>query len=300
MRVQRSIEAFIRHCVEERGLSINTITAYRQDLAEFVRRFNAHAELSQIAGVQIVEYTTHLSKIRLLKPATVKRRVACIRTFFRWAVEQRLRPASPFDEVSLRIRIPDRLPRCLDRRETRSLMAHRSDFGRTGGIAISLLLSTGMRVGEIANLPRSAVDCESGRIRITGKGDRERIVFVTNKHLRKELASFLSRQWREDHRLVLTSEKGQPMSSRAVRRLVARVGHAAGLQRRITPHMLRHTAATLLLEAGTDIRFVQRLLGHRSIVTTQIYTHVSDAALKAALTRSDFLASFVSPSQDDQ
>jgi site-specific recombinase XerD len=294
MRVLLSTKAFIRHCVDERGLAPHTIAAYTQDLDEFLRRINGGSELSRVTGVQIVDYATFLTKVRGLAPATVKRRVACIRAFFRWAVKQRLRATSPFDEVSLRVRIPERLPRCLDSHETRMLMKHRADYGRAGAVAIALLVATGMRVSEVTNLATASVDCDSGQIRITGKGDRERVVFVTNRHLLRELAGFLATRRHAGYGLVLTTDSG-PMSSRAVRRLVARVGRSAGLHRRVTPHMLRHTAATLLLEAGTDIRFVQRLLGHRSIVTTQLYTHVSDAALKDALVRSDFLASYLEP-----
>lgn len=133
-------------------------------------------------------------------------------------------------------------------------------------------------------------------MRILGKGNRERTVFVTDRGLREELCGYLvSRHGTAappDRPLLLSEDRNRPVSAAQIRSAIAELARTAGLTRHVTPHMLRHTAATMLLESGTDIRFVQRLLGHRSILTTQIYTHVSDRALRAAIARADILGNF--------
>jgi integrase/recombinase XerD len=152
-----------------------------------------------------------------------------------------------------------------------------------------LLFSTGARVAELSAIKVADVDAEQGVIRIVGKGDRERRVFVPNDAIRSLLTRSIGAgaTRRQPDEPLLRLSAGKPASAAAIRSRVARLALDAAITRRVTPHMLRHTAATALLEAGVDIRFVQRLLGHRSIATTQIYTHVSDVALRSAVTAAD-------------
>jgi integrase/recombinase XerD len=214
---------------------------------------------------------------------------------FGWLVRRDVLSFSPFAKTELRIRVPARLPRCLDARDLRKLMRARSALGPECALAVGILVSTGIRIGELASLRLCDIDPD-GRLRIFGKGSRERTVFITDTTLRRELAAFISvRHGRAAERSdcpVLVDERGRRFSAARIRAAIASVAREAGLARRVTPHMLRHTAATMLLESGTDIRIVQRLLGHRSILTTQIYTHVSDRALRSALSRADILGHF--------
>ena len=296
MRVSTAIDAFLRYCAEEKQLAPNTINAYRQDLAEFRRDVAGSRHVDAIGAEDVLSYRNRLSAERRLSPATVKRRLACLRALFAWLARRDVLDHSPFAKTELRIRLPARLPRCLDTRDVRRLMRHRAAQGPDCALAIALLLATGMRVGELAALRLGDIDVIAGRLKIFGKGSRERTVFVTDARLRDELRTYLAarhggmKQCAESRLLV--DDRTRPLSAARIRNLVARLGRAAGMGRRLTPHVLRHTAATMLLESGTDIRFVQRLLGHRSIVTTQIYTHVSDRALQAALTRANVMAHF--------
>lgn len=289
MRVSAAAAAFLRYCAEEKHLAPNTINAYRQDLAEFERHVGQRQTLSSLGASDILAYRNALSANRKLAAATVKRRLACLRAMCAWFVRRDVLEASPFAKTELRIRLPARLPKCLDAGDVRRLMRNRLRCGEAYGLAVALLLVTGMRIGELATLRTSDVDASEGRLRILGKGSRERTVFVTDPRLREELRTYLSA--RRDGRL-LQDGRGLPLSPARIRQALLALGHLAGLTRRITPHMLRHTAATLLLESGTDIRFVQRLLGHRSILTTQIYTHVSDRALQTAIARANVMAGF--------
>lgn len=296
MRLSAATEAFLRYCTEEKQLAPNTVNAYRQDLAEFRRDVGGSRHVHAIGAPDLLTYCNRLSAERRLSPATVKRRLACLRALFSWLVRRDVLDNSPFAKTELRIRLPARLPRCLDTRDLRRLMRHRAAQGPDCALAIALLLATGMRVGELAALRVGDIDAAAGRLKIFGKGSRERTVFVTDARLRDELRAYLAARHgaMEDYAesRLLVDERTRPLSAARIRHAITGLGRTAGVRRRLTPHMLRHTAATMLLESGTDIRFVQRLLGHRSIVTTQIYTHVSDRALQTALARANILGHF--------
>lgn len=295
MRVSAAADAFLRYCTEEKHLAANSIAAYRQDLTEFKRSGAALRPVDEVTSSDIVAYRNRLSSDRRLSAATTKRRLACLRAMFAWLVRRDIIDTSPFTKIELRVRLPAQLPRCLDSQDLRRLMRHRMVRGADFALAIGLLLATGMRIGELVELRIGDVDTPGGRLRIFGKGSRERTVFVTDRQLREELRSYISSRRGAGAQMtdrLLVDDLGRCLSAARFRSTLARLARTAGVLRRVTPHMLRHTAATMLLESGTDIRFVQRLLGHRSIVTTQIYTHVSDRALRAALMRANILGNF--------
>lgn len=284
MTTDEAGKAFLEHCDKERHLARNTLGAYAQDIAEFARRFG-DTDLTDVAGRDLVDYAAHLSGARALAPATVKRRLACLRSMFRWLVRRSFLEVNPFASVEIRVRVPERLPRCLDNTDMALLSRAANTAGGTLGLGTLLLLVTGMRVGELASVRLCDVDPDRGVIRIVGKGDRERQVFVPEGRvldlLRQQVCLRGGRHFLET--TLLAGCNGHAARAASIRSRVKSLSRSAGLRRTVTPHMLRHTAATALMEAGIDIRFVQRLLGHRSISTTQIYTHVSDRALRAAV-----------------
>ncbi len=158
-------------------------------------------------------------------------------------------------------------------------------------VAVTMMLTTGVRVGELVGLKVDDIDVDGGSVRVMGKGRRERVVYLTDQWHRSLMQSYL--RTREElgptHPLCLVNTNGDQLTTAAVRARLAKSSTRAGLDRRVTPHMLRHTAATQLIESGVDIRFVQRLLGHASLSTTEIYTHVSDEALRRAVTGAEVL-----------
>jgi len=237
-------------------------------------------------------YAQWLSETRLLAPATAKRRLACLRALFGWAERQGLIETSPFRTAEVRIRLPKRLPRCLTAAELRALFSGRKDAPPAIALGILLLFTTGMRVAELCALRVADIDLDRRTLRIRGKGDRERQVFLVSSEVVAELRLYLRDQKLRDAAAstLLRAAAGGGLSTDRFRAGLRKVAKAAGLARRITPHMLRHSAATSLLEAGVDIRFVQRLLGHRSISTTEIYTHVSDERLKQVVVKANTLA----------
>jgi integrase/recombinase XerD len=278
---------FIRHCQSIRKLSPHTIRAYELDLNRFSQFLGKRASVATCDKTVIHNYVRHLFDVRSLKESSVKRHLATLRSLFHWLEEDGDSIEDPFRGARIRIRMPKRLPRVIARADLRRLLLHApphafSDL--TAYVATELLFATGMRVSELAGLLDAAVDIEDGTITIIGKGNRQRRVFLPDdlKSLIRDYRTARDRCASADTFLV--NSRGEAASPQMIRRLVRLHGERSEVRDRVTPHMFRHSVATYLLEEGVDIRYVQRLLGHRSISTTEIYTHVADAALKVRIT----------------
>lgn len=280
--------AFIRHCQSIRKLSAHTIRAYDLDLSRFTHFLGRRAVVTSCDKSVIHDYVRHLFDVRSLKESSVKRHLATLRSFFHWLEEEGAGVEDPFRGARIRIRTPKRLPRVIARGDLRKLLVHeqpRTLSDLTALVATELLFATGMRVSELATLLDAAVDVDDGTITIIGKGNRQRRVFVP-----EDLKSLLVDYRIARDRCATTADtfrvtsRGEAASPQMIRRLVRVHAERSSVRDRVTPHMFRHSVATYLLEEGVDIRYVQRLLGHRSISTTEIYTHVADAALKVRIT----------------
>ncbi len=287
MLFRDAASTFIRHCQSIRKLSPHTIRAYELDLARFSQFLGKRASVATCDKTVIHNYVRHLFDVRALKESSVKRHLATLRSLFHWLEEDSDGIEDPFRGARIRIRMPKRLPRVIARADLRRLLLHApphafSDL--TAYVATELLFATGMRVSELAGLLDAAVDIEDGTITIIGKGNRERRVFLPDdlKSLIRDYRTARDRCASADTFLV--NSRGEAASPQMIRRLVRLHGERSEVRDRVTPHMFRHSVATYLLEEGVDIRYVQRLLGHRSISTTEIYTHVADAALKVRIT----------------
>lgn len=282
MTIKRLCVLFTRNC-RTRRLAPNTLIAYAADLKDVQTYFGDDSDLDYVLG-RFEHYVEHLRRSRL-KASTLKRRIAVLRSLMNWAENTALLEVSPFRSMRIDLpRSPEALPRSLNGDDCAKLLTFRFPTHAIG-VAVALMLVTGIRVGEMQSIRIQDCDFTSGRIRIKGKGARERCVFVADVVLRAELLQLAGRRRRGP--LFLTA--GRPLTSRQFRDALHSARKQLCITRRITPHMLRHTAATALVEAGTDIRIVQRLLGHASITTTQIYVQVADLALERALARANIL-----------
>ncbi|HEY6140376.1 MAG TPA: tyrosine-type recombinase/integrase [Thermoanaerobaculia bacterium] len=286
MRIDRACEEFLRDCANVRKLSVHTTRAYRIDLARFASFAGAAKDVASFDRAVLIQYVEHLFAEHHLKESSAKRHVASVRSLFRWLEETGHVTEDPFRGARVRIRLPRRLPRVLSRAELATILEHPAsgDFGSiTARVAAELLFATGVRVAELAALRDGDIDLAAGVITILGKGSRQRRVYIPDAEIRELILAYRrARDARErESDAFLVNSRGGAASPQYIRRLVRQLGEKAALTRRITPHMFRHSVATYLLEEGVDIRYVQRLLGHRSIVTTEIYTHVADAALKS-------------------
>jgi integrase/recombinase XerD len=214
--------------------------------------------------------------------------MACLRGFYKDLVRAGALQQSPFASLEMQLPRAKSLPRGLARGDAARLAAAGSHICRrrngttaekSFAAAVLLLLSTGLRVGELVQLRPIDFDPDSGGLHVCGKGRRERRVFVVDERLNEALVLLASRKGATS----LLSVDGQLWTTQSVRRSLRRFAKAAGVEAHVTPHMLRHTCATLLLEDGVDLRFLQRLLGHENIATTAIYAHVGDVGLRTAL-----------------
>jgi integrase/recombinase XerD len=285
------------------------VRAYRGDLNCFLHVVGNTSELVDFSENWIEKAVQAWSGDPLIKVTTVKRRAACIKVFVRWLFRRRLISFNPMERIQLEIRIPKRLPRNLHTEEIRKLVASkpegmnetkdqpavflpRSEWDKlTARLAIEVLFLTGLRVGELVKVSMADFDHKLRQVRVLGKGSRERHVSFPDEvtpnrlHAYRELAK---QRFNLDGKTALFfNGLGKPANEQYIRRVIRAFAEDANLERRVTPHMLRHTAATQLLEAGLDIRYVQRLLGHASITTTEIYTHVADHVLRAEIAKAN-------------
>lgn len=287
MRISEACDTFIRHCRSVRKLSEHTSRAYRLDLNRFALFVGAQTPVADFERTTLQAYVEHLFSEYRLKEVSAKRHIASLRSLFRWLEDEGHLAADPFRGARIRIRVPKRLPRVLSRAELVALLHHcnvPNDFGSlTMRVAAELLFATGVRVAELATVRDVDIDVGAGVISIVGKGNRQRRVYIPDGETSELVARY--RDMRIERGFApasfLVNSRGGAASPQFIRRLIRKLGEHVALARRVTPHMFRHSIATYLLEEGVDIRYVQRLLGHRSIVTTEIYTHVADAALKS-------------------
>lgn len=297
-RISGAIEDFLDHCRISKRLSANTLRAYETDLTDFLRNMGKDALVTSIDRDRLRHYARTLFDAKGLKESTVKRRMAALKVMFRWLERDEIIELSPFHRLELSIRLPRRLPRALSVDEMRRLLnaAERDlTYGHDEVVmhfAIICLFVTGLRVGELAGVGLAEVDSRESSILVRGKGNRERRVFLTGGDAIQALNTYLTARDKvatASERLLISATGGD-VTPQFIRRKLASLGKRARIERRVTPHMLRHTAATQLIEAGVDIRFVQKLLGHASIATTQIYTQVSDSSLRDTMERAGTLA----------
>lgn len=284
---EKMTAAYVGRLKTTRDPSDHTIRAYTSDLRDYLG-FVGSAKLCARQGDTILAYARHLATERLAAPRTLRRRMACLRGFYKDLVRSGALRQSPFATLEMQLPRAKSLPRGLNRGDTACLAAAawRVCFKRGTSLAdkafaaaVLLLISTGLRVGELVQLRPTDFDSEGGGLHVRGKGRRERRVFVVDERLGLILGMLAGRKGA----VSLLSADGQAWSTQSARRSLRRFAEAAGVEARVTPHMLRHTCATLLLEDGVDLRFLQRLLGHENIATTAIYAHVGDVGLRTAL-----------------
>jgi integrase/recombinase XerD len=293
MWIDEPIDEFLEVCAVERQLSGNTVQAYRSDLNDFRAWIARSGVPVNISTTTLKSYLQAMVTERHLAVATVRRRMACLRAFFSRLSTLGL-VEDPFSGWRPAFPRRKRLPRALSRIELRSLLSVSGRQSRLlhgpWGTSVRLMVATGLRVGELCKVRVEDVSPDGATLRVHGKGSRDRVAYIADEALREELRYSLKyRRVDGASAPLFINRLGRKLRPESIRLRLHRAAKAAGLSRRITPHMLRHTAATLLIETGVDIRIVQRLLGHSSIATTEMYTHISDETLRRSLDRANVL-----------
>ena len=290
--MQAEASRFLQYLKVERNASDLTIKSYREDLealAEYLEQARgAIPGASDIETLDLRGYIAAMTEAGYAK-TTIARRLASLRSFFRFGQREGWRQANPAKPLR-NPRKPRSLPHFLSSDEIERLLAapgQKDAMALRDRAILEVLYSAGLRVSELAGLNDGDLDLTSGVLRVRGKGRRERISPVGS------FAMHALRQWLSERKLspkeklgglapVFTNKFGRRLTTRSIGRMLEKYLKLTGLDRRTTPHTLRHSFATHLLDRGADIRSVQELLGHKSLITTQIYTHVSTAGLLAA------------------
>lgn len=278
------IGRFITWLADEKGYSRHTIVNYRRDLLEFAQEAGPQNDISSLDNSIIRNYVYSLNIKN--KSSSVARKLSALRTFFRFLEQENVINHNPMASVSMP-KQEQHIPVFLSVDEVFALLESpgtgETFAGRDRAI-LELLYSTGIRVSELVSSNIADIDFETGMVRVKGKGNKERLVPIGGPAQKALLAYFRQREEQLRKRLqqgkkvdkeaVFLNSRGTRLTSRSIERLIAEYGLKAGIDKPVTPHVLRHSFATHLLEMGADMRSVQELLGHASLSTTQKYTHL--------------------------
>lgn len=305
MEVGTAVEQFCRGYFATSARSEHTQRAYVNDLAQFANFIRPQTCIDRIAADDIENWASKLRE-EGYAAASMKRKLATLRVFFRYWIRRTHLSSSPMSELRINFGPTQKLPKFLKQAEMTSLLSVAQELVRKtkiqhdgqindGFIALRnlallrLLFATGIRVGEAASLNLSDYSHDDNSFRILGKGQRPRLAFLV-----AEVAIECHHQYLDIRRSIdvgtnalFLNSSGQRLSTQGIAYSLRILAESASLSRRVTPHMLRHTAATYLLRNGADLRIVQEFLGHASIVTTQRYTHVTKDDLVSTLRRCD-------------
>jgi integrase/recombinase XerD len=303
MQLKEACAEFLRGYFAIHERRTKTRIAYSSDLEQFQLFIGKELDLLSLSSVDIEQWAVRLRQDKY-SPASIRRKIVTLRVFCSYWVRKGVLEESPFWRVKLSFGRIEQLPRTLTKREIRALLAQawrnysvveaaqnrngsnpvrtmQSSFGRYRALRnlalIDLLFATGMRVGEVSSLNISDFLVEESAFKVRGKGGRDRLAFIVDKetiHIQREHLKDRTIIKTEEPALFLNSFKGR-LSTQGIANVIVRLRRQAKIEKHITPHMLRHTVATLLLRNGADIRVVQEFLGHTSIVTTQRYTHIT-------------------------
>ncbi len=279
------LPTFLDYLAVEKGLAKNSLVSYGTDLRRFGKWLEEHS--TDIESVKRAHLTRYFQSLRSagISARSVARALAAIRGFFRFLVAERHLKHDPTENLD-NPKLWTTLPKSLPPSDVEALLAapdRQSPDGLRDAAMLELLYATGLRVSELIRVKLEEIELEAGFLRTFGKGSKERIVPFGNS-ARDAITAYIDRgrahfNRRNDPHLFL-SNRGRPMSRQSFWMKIVKYARKAGIKSQISPHVLRHSFATHLLENGADLRSVQLMLGHSDISTTQIYTHVSRARLQ--------------------
>lgn len=293
MNMEKEIKVYLEFCKKNKGLNDKTIKAYKIDL----NQYNSFClDISDPFSKKAVDsYITELFKH--YKSKSVKRKIASLKAFFHYLEYTEFLAQNPFDKLDVYFREAKLLPKTISfhsiqkflsvlyAQKMQTVSAYQFKCCLRDIAVIELLFATGMRISELCSLKPSDIDLENNTVLIYGKGSKERILQFGNCEVISALATYQS-TFKADISACgyfFVNKRKQKLSDQSVRFMINRYAALAGIEQHITPHMFRHSFATLLLEQDVDIRYIQKMLGHSSISTTEIYTHVSSAKQKDIL-----------------
>ena len=287
-------DKYLFYCRTQKELNAKTLKAYRIDLTQFIAFSAAFAD--PFTKENLNAYLTMLHET--YQPKTTKRKIASLKAFFHFLEYEEILEDNPFNKIRLSFREPKRLPKTIPANTIQTflnIIYQEAQQDTTPGrkrtvlrdiAVIELLFATGVRISELCSLKYEDIDMENHSLLIWGKGAKERIIQIGNPDVRSALSAYINAFQPQilNSGWLFVNRLGNRLSEQSVRLMINKYVKMANISMHITPHMFRHSFATLLLEADVDIRYIQKMLGHSSITTTEIYTSVSMHKQKAFLT----------------
>lgn len=294
------IYRFLFHCRYEKALNDKTIKAYETDLTQFEQEMVALNEAQPFPWISKNELKCYLKVLSNFQPKTVKRKIASLKAMLHFIEAEDDDFLNPFRKLRVKIKVPRILPTVMNQQEVIAILSYlykkKKECNEKKTYAYSLLIrdiaivellfGTGIRVSELCSLKINSVNLEEGYIKVYGKGSKERMVQICQSEILIALKTYQQLEVRRKKKVdfFFSNRLGSELSTQSVRSMIKKLAMFSGLSKVVTPHTFRHTFATLLLEEGVDIKYIQTILGHSSLTTTQIYTHVSIAKQKLILT----------------
>ena len=283
-RLQTEIGEFLNYLTYERNVSHNTVDAYRDDLDSFIgflcndyfTMARDQLDLRRVDHLAVRSYLAHLAR-RSLRRSSIARHLSALRSFFKYLMREGIAEANPARNVATP-KGAKHLPSVLQTSDV-ALLLEQPDLATPLGVRdrawLELLYASGLRIGELVGINIDDIELRARLVKVRGKGSKERIVPFGSK-AEEALRAWMAARRSTDNHALFTNYRGGRITARSVRRLFERYVRGAALRAGVSPHTLRHSFATHLLNAGADLRSIQELLGHASLSTTQKYTHLND------------------------
>ena len=285
-------ERYLSFCKSRKNLDQKTIKSYRIDLRQYGDYYQSNS-LNWIEKESVEQYIDHMHN--KYKPKSVKRKIASLKAFFHYLEIEDLIDINPFHKLQIKYKEPFILPKTIPINNIESIInyayeqykkatsAYSKKVALRNILILELLFATGMRISELCSLKEDQFDFNDYIIKIYGKGSKERLIQICNANVRRLIDKYIVTMKPEENEFFLINRLNNRLSEQSVRYMIDDYAKKAQITQHITPHMFRHSFATLLLEEDVDIRYIQQMLGHSSITTTQIYTHTSIGKQKMIL-----------------
>ena len=283
MSLDNLISEFLRYLKIDKGYSENTIDSYRLDLDKF-KVFNSNKTIDSISSNDLKNYVKYLNK-NGLNEKSISRNISCIKSFYKFLVVNKYTNINLSDNLYMP-KVKKSLPNTLNEDEVDLLLDIElvDQYSFRNKAMLELMYSSGLRVSELVNLKLTDLDLNNDIIRIYGKGSKERIVPIgdyAKEYLEKYINDVRGLMLKEKYcEYIFLNNHGLGLTRQAFFKIIKKIAYEKGIKKEISPHVLRHSFATHLLNHGADLRTIQELLGHSDISTTQIYTHISREQLK--------------------
>lgn len=297
--LEKTIERFLFHSQYEKNLSGKTLKAYATDLRQFADFMMEERSISSLPSISPDDLKQYVKSLSRFQPKTMKRKMATLKAMLNFIEMEDDDFINPMRKLKINIKVPFLLPPVMDSMEVASMLTtlyrekntcsdktgHRYQEIIRNIAVVELLFGTGIRVSELCALHLASVNLHHGFIKVYGKGGKERVIQICQDAILEALHEYqrlcLPSSWQNTFFFI--NRLGRNLTSQSVRIMIKKLAMKSGILKPVTPHTFRHTFATLLLEEGVDIKYIQTILGHSSLATTQIYTHVSAAKQRVIL-----------------